>query len=155
MFGGGIAQIDDGEAQFSVFASRLTVDDGNEVVLGSVRWMDANAGVEFQSTEIHEYEVLPSPAGGGELRRVTGVVKGSDGTDYSFTLNLLDAGGPGEASDTVALVVGDGALDATGTPVSGAGFTYAVVGTVLGDLQDVDFVIDGTNVTMENATPAP
>lgn len=155
LVGGGIVDVENGEAQFSVFASRLTVEDGIEVVLGSVRWVDASAGVAFQSAEIHEYEVLPSPAEGGELRRVTGTMRDSGEAEYPFALNLLDAGGPGEASDSVALVVGDGALDATGTPAAGLGFTYAVAGTVVGDLQEVDFLIDGTNVIMENATPQP
>ncbi len=153
MVGGGIVDVENGEAQFSVFASRLTVDDGDEVVLGSVRWVDANAGVELQSAAILAYDVLPGPAEGGELRRVTGLMRDSHDAEYPFVLNLLDAGGPGEASDSVALVVGDGAFDAAGTPAAGLGFTYAVAGTVRGDLQDVDFLIDGTNVTMESATP--
>lgn len=155
MVGGGIVEVENGEARFSVFASRQTIDDDSEIVLGSVRWVDASAGVEFQSAEIHEYEVLPGPAEGGELRRVIGIMKNAGEAEYPFALNLLDAGGPGAARDTVALVVGDGALDAAGTPAAGLGFTYAVAGAVIGDLQDVDFLIDGANVTMESATPAP
>lgn len=154
MVGGGVIQAEGGDVQFSVFASRLTVDDGSEVVLGSVHWADA-AGVAFQSTEILDYVVLPSPAEGEELRRVIGTMRSTDGADYPFALNLLDAAGPGEASDSVALVVGDGAFDAAGTPAAGIGFTYAVAGTVIGDLQDIAFVIDGENVSMENATPTP
>ncbi len=155
MVGGGVIQAEAGEARFSVFASRLTSEDGSEVVLGSVHWNDAGAGVAFRSTEIIQYEVLPSPAEGGELRRVTGIMKDAGAAEYPFALNLLDAGGPGAMRDSVALVVGDGALDASGTPAAGLGFTYAVAGAVLGDLQDIAFVIDGENVSMENATPTP
>lgn len=155
MVGGGAVQVGEGEAIFSVFASRLTVDDSDEVVLGSVRWVDAGAGVDLRSTEIHAYDVLPSPDEGGELRRVTGLMQGPDTKEYPFALNLLDAGSPGEGNDSVALVVGDGTLDAAGTPTAGAGFAYAAAGTVLGDLQDVDFLIEGAKVSIENATPAP
>src|SRR5215210_4609414 len=50
MAGGGLARFDQGEANFSLFVSRLIFSDDTEVVVGSVIWVDEAAGLTLRST---------------------------------------------------------------------------------------------------------
>jgi hypothetical protein len=141
MVGGGLAKFDESEAQFSIFASRITVDDQDEgVVVGSILWVDKGAGYSFASTEVTNYENLEVPADQGEARRIRGTMRVNEGEEYPFLLNVTDAGLPGSGLDTVALIVGSGAeAEAGATPVASEGFSYAAAGPIEdGDLHDVD-----------------
>ena len=44
MVGGGLVQLEQGEANFSLFVSRLIFSDDTVVVVGSVLWVDGAAG---------------------------------------------------------------------------------------------------------------
>lgn len=138
--GGGIIQLENGEAEFSVFASRVTFADDEEVIVGSIEWVDTSAGFAFVSTAVELYEDLESPEEGGELRRVAGVMRLNDEADYPFVFNVLDAGAPGAGRDSAALIVGeDAVIDGNASPVETDGFNYAAAGSIVGDVQVVSF----------------
>jgi hypothetical protein len=142
MVGGGLAHFEASEAQFSLFATRITFNDEEaDVVLGSILWVDADAGYTFASSEIADYEILESPAEQGKTRRIRGSMRVNEGEVFPFLLNVTDAGLPATGIDSVALIVGAGAETEEGaTPAGSDGFSYAAAGSVaVGDLQDVDF----------------
>jgi hypothetical protein len=144
MAGGGLVRLESGDAAFSVLASRVLIEGQDDVIVGSIKWVDESAGFDFASTTISEYEVLESPEEGGELRRIIGMMRLNEKEDYPFSINVLDAGDPGSGLDSIALIVGDGATtDGDATPISGLGFSYAAAGEVIGDVQDVDFEFGG------------
>ncbi len=144
MAGGGLVRLESGDAAFSVVASRVTSEGQEDVIAGSVRWVDQPAGLAFVSTAITEYEVLESPEEGGELRRIVGMMRLNEQEEYPFSINVLDAGDPGSGLDSIALIVGDGATtNGDATPAAGLGFSYAAAGEVIGDVQDVTFEIGG------------
>jgi hypothetical protein len=141
MVGGGLAQFDGGEANFSLFASRMELTgDGREVVLGSVLWIDDSAGVTLRSTEITEY-IVPEQEG---PRKIIGKMSVNDEGEYPFELEVTDADLPGYRKDMLNLKVGNDA--ATGdyeTSASDPEFNYNANGTVVtGDLHDLNFEID-------------
>jgi hypothetical protein len=140
MVGGGLARFETSDAQFSIFATRLTFNEEDaDVVLGSILWIDDTAGLSLASTEITEYEIIESPAEQGQTRRIRGTMRVNEGETFPFLLNVTDAGPPATGLDSVALIVGTGAeSDEIATPVQG--FSYAVAGQIVtGDVQDVDF----------------
>lgn len=153
MVGGGLARLEQGEANFSLFVSRLIFSDDTEVVVGSVIWVDGAAGMTLRSTAITEYIVLPEQPGQGVSRRLIGTMSIDDQGEYPFEMLVVDADLPGSGKDTVDLNVGDGArTSANATPVSGLGFSYAASGTVAtGDIQELDLQIDLATGTV---TPA-
>lgn len=140
MAGGGLVQLEEGNAAFSIIASRVSIAGQGDVLVGSIKWVDETAGHEFISTTIDAYDMLHSPEEGAELRRIAGMMRLNAEGAYPFVLNVLDAGAPGSGRDTLALIVGDGAVKGeNATPASGFGFSYAVAGPVIGDVQDVNF----------------
>jgi hypothetical protein len=144
MVGGGLVRFEQGEANFSLFVSRLIFSDDAEVVAGSVLWVDGAAGVSLRSTTITEYIVPEVEPEQGVLRRLFGTMSVDGEGEYPFELEVVDAGLPGSAMDTVDLKVGDGArAGENATPASGLGYGYMVTGTVVtGDIQELDFEID-------------
>ena len=144
MVGGGLVQLEQGEANFSFFVSRLIFSDDTEVVVGSVIWVDGAAGVTLCSTAITQYIVLPEQPGQGVSRRLIGTMSVDDEGQYPFEMLVVDADLPGSGKDTTDLNVGDGARTSeNATPASGLGFSYAASGTVAsGDIQELDLQID-------------
>ncbi len=145
MVGGGLVQSEQGEANFSLFVSRLIFSaDEFEVVAGSVLWVDGAAGLTLRSTGITEYIVPPVEPEGGVLRQIIGTMSVNDEGEYPFEMEVVDADLPGSGNDTVVLKVGDGARASdNATPASGLGFSYAATGTVVtGDIQELDLEID-------------
>jgi hypothetical protein len=145
MVGGGLVQSEQGEANFSLFVSRLIFSaDEAEVVVGSVLWVDGAAELTLRSTGITEYIVPPVEPEGGVLRQIIGTMSANDEGDYPFEMEIVDADLPGSGNDTVVLKVGDGARASdNATPASGLGFSYAATGTVVtGDIQELDLEID-------------
>lgn len=153
MVGGGLVQFEQGQANFSLFVSRLIFSDDSEVVVGSVIWVDGAAGVSLRSTAIAEYIVLPEQPAQGVSRLLIGTMSVDDEGEYPFELVVIDADLPGSGKDTVDLKVGDGARTSeTATPASGLGFSYAASGSVVtGDIQELDLEID---LTTGAVTPA-
>lgn len=146
VFGGGLAGFENGEAQFSLFASKFTFDDqGPDIVIGSVVWIDGSSGQTFVSTEVTDYEAVESTTKLDEVRTIRGMMRVDDADEYPFTLTVTDGGLPGTGVDAVALIVGSGAEGDGGATVAPSGaFTYAVAGTVIvGDLQGIDVDITG------------
>lgn len=140
MVGGGLARFEASDAQFSIFATRITFNaDDADVVLGSIIWIDEAAGYTFASTEVTDYEILESPPEQGQTRRIRGTMRLNDGEVFPFLLNVTDAGLPATGLDAVALIVGAGSeSERDATPAEG--FSYAVAGPIVtGDVQDVDF----------------
>ena len=153
MIGGGALQLEQGQVDFSVFASRLTFDEGNDIILGSIRWVDAGGGVTLASTRITEYDVLES--GEGELRQIRGTMSANGEGEHPFIMDVLDLGAPGAGVDTVTLNVGASAVAAGATPTADTtGFGYTATGALAaGDLQDVDISGDIDAGEVVPATP--
>jgi len=144
MVGGGLVRFEQGEANFSLFVSRLIFSDDPEVVVGSVIWVDGAAGLTLRSTAITEYVAPPDQPEQGTLRQIFGTMSVNAEGEYPFALQVVDADLPGAGKDTVDLKVGDGApAGANATPVSGLGFSYSASGAVVrGDIQELDLGID-------------
>ena len=144
MAGGGFLQLEQGEATFSLFASRMIFEDEKkEVIVGNVLWVDSPDGPSLTSTRVTEYEVRESDA--GESRRIRGwMTVGDDDRELPFILDVVDAEFPGAGKDTVVLTVGDGAgVAEPGTPVPSYGYSYTASGTLnAGDLLAVDFNVE-------------
>lgn len=152
MVGGGLVQLEQGEANFSLFVSRLIFSDDTVVVVGSVLWIDGATGSSLRSTAITEYIVPDVEAERGVLRGIIGTMSVDGEGEYPFELEVIDADLPGSGLDTVDLKVGDGARTGESPPVSGLGYSYAASGTVVtGDIQELDLEID---LTTGIVTPA-
>ena len=145
MVGGGLARLEQGEANFSLFASRMIVAEGApEAFAGSVVWLDDQAGVTLRSTAITAYVVPREQPEEGRSRQVLGTMSVNEQGEYPFELVATDAGLPGAGLDSVRLIVGDGALTGEGaTPAAGFGFSYMATGSlVTGDIQEIGITID-------------
>jgi hypothetical protein len=154
--GGGLAQFELSEAQFSFFASRFEFEEENrEVIVGSVLWVDVPSGFSFVSTSITSYGTPEDTTLAGEVRRILGMMQVNEGETYPFSLEVADAEGPGSGQDYVILTVGDGAiLGGDATPAAGYGFSYAAAGPVtVGDIQEVNSDINSAMGTEIAATP--
>jgi hypothetical protein len=154
MVGGGLVQFDQGEANFSVLASRLIFAEDEVVVLGSVLWVDATVGLTLRSTAITDYIVPEVQPEQGQSRLILGRMSVNDEGEYPFALELIDADLPGTGADMAMLIVGEDARTGeNATPVSDEGFSYRANGTlVTGDLQLIGIEIDPTAGV---ARPAP
>lgn len=153
--GGGLARFATSEAHFSLFATRIHVaDDTEDVILGSVLWVDTAAGSTLMSAEITAYEAVTTPDGNGETRRIRGMMQLSDGILAPFVLRVTDAGHPASGGDTIALLVGEGAGDArAATPATTSGFSYAAAGPIVeGNVQDIDVVLPSESAASVDAT---
>jgi hypothetical protein len=140
--GGGLVQFAEGEAQFSLSASRMTTtEDGIEsdpIFLGRLRWADGSVGVTLETVRITNYENLGLAVGEG--RRVEGVVDAGDAGEQPFVLEVtFDS--PESQPDQVTFRVG-AAIEGNATPGPDAGYTYAAEGDIVGDVTDADFAVD-------------
>ena len=145
MVGGGRARFEQGEANFSVFASRMIFSgEDAEVAVGSVIWVDAAAGLTMRSTEVAAYLVPPVQPEQGVSRHVIGTMSVNDEGEYPFELEIIDADAPGSGLDMANLKVGDGARTSeNATPASGLGYSYVANGTVVsGDIQELAIEIE-------------
>ena len=155
MIGGGLAQFQLSQANFSLVASRfIFTEENKQVVVGEILWVDTPSAFTFTSTKITNYDVINGPEE-GEHRRVRGTMSLNGGQEYPFRLDVIDDGPPGSGLDTISLIVGDGAEDAaSGSPVPSYGFSYAASGPIVsGDVNDVDFDIDPDSPDAVPATP--
>jgi hypothetical protein len=144
MVGGGLAQFDQGEANFSVFASRMIFAEDEVVVLGSVLWVDETVALTLRSTAITEYIVPEVQPEQGQSRHILGTMSVNDEGEYPFELQLIDADLPGTSLDMAILTVGEGApTGENATPTSDPGFRYTANGTVVtGDIQLIGIEVD-------------
>jgi hypothetical protein len=147
MVGGGSVRFEQGEANFSVFASRMIFAEDEVVVLGSVLWVDDTVGLALRSTAITEYIVPEVQPEQGQSRHILGmmsVMSVNDEGEYPFELELIDADLPGTGVDMAILTVGEGAQTGqNATPVSDPGFSYRANGTVVtGDIQLIGIEVD-------------
>lgn len=145
MAGGGLARFEEGEATFSFFASRMIFAEGvPEVFVGSVIWVDDQAGLTLKSIAITAYIVPQEQPEQGQSRQVLGIMSVNGEGEYPFQLVVTDADLPGAGLDSVTLTVGDGALAGEGaTPATGYGFNYVATGSLVsGDIQEIGFTID-------------
>jgi hypothetical protein len=144
MVGGGLAQLGEGEANFSLFASRMIVAEGlPEVFVGSIVWVDDQAGLRLKSTAISAYAASQDQPEQGQSRQILGMMSVDGDGEYPFALVATDAGLPGDGPDSVSLTVGDGALTEGATPATGYGFRYMVSGELVsGDIQEIGISID-------------
>jgi hypothetical protein len=142
--GGGLVQFDQGEANFSLFVSRMIFAEDEMVVLGSVLWTDDTRELSLRSTAITEYIVPEVQPEQGVLRQVIGTMRDDTGGEYPFELELVDLDLPGAGGDTVVLTVGSGARTSeTATPASDLGFSYMASGLVTtGDIQLIGIEVD-------------
>jgi hypothetical protein len=144
MVGGGLVRFEQGEANFSVFASRLIFAEDEVVVLGSVLWVDETVGLTLRSTAITEYIVPEVQPEQGQSRHILGMMSVNDEGEYPFELELIDADLPGTGVDMAILTVREGARTGqNATPVSDPGFSYTANGTVVtGDIQLIGIEVD-------------
>ena len=100
MVGGGLVQFEQGEANFSLFVSRMIFSgDEPEVVVGSVLWVDGTAGLTLRSTAITEYIVPEVQPEQGVSRHIIGTMSVNDEGEYPFELEVIDADLPGSGKD--------------------------------------------------------
>jgi len=135
--GGGSITVQDGEAQFSLFATTTTfeAEDDGEVVeavtVGQVRWMasgDGDGSLLLESTTVEDYGPNPDVENGRIIRGALAV--NGDG-EYPFVVHAEANPISGELPDLVEIRVGDAVEGVTGT-----GFEYSAEGPlVTGDLQ--------------------
>jgi hypothetical protein len=154
--GGGLVQWEEGKADVSLFASELTFDPENILVLGSVLWFDEVAGLMLTSTRVTGYFETPSRLAQKESRQFVGDMRVNDERELPFDLVVVDLSKPGEKTrDRVSLIVGDGARDVeSATPVAGLGFTYRAEGELVsGDIQRVPFTINPDSGVIEVGVP--
>ncbi len=135
--GGGVARTEDGaEAQFALFASRLTLaGDTEPTFFAQLRWKDGE-GTTLESTEIAFYGPIDDDE--ANARRLTGLMTGAGEGEQPFALRVLvDEGDPGSGTDEIELRVGA----STATPTADdADLAYVFIGTVAaGDLQLLHF----------------
>jgi hypothetical protein len=145
MVGGGLVRFEQGEANFSFFASRMIVAEGvPEVFLGSIIWVDNQAGLTMRSTAISAYIVPQDQPEKGQSRQILGMMSVNEEDEYPFELVATNADLPGTGLDSVSLIVGDGALTGEGaTPAAGYGFNYMATGPLVsGDVQEIGITID-------------
>ena len=145
MFGGGLARFEQGEANFSILASRMTfAEEDPEVVVGRVLWVDDQAGHTLRSSMITDYDVSEVQPEQGRSRQVLGIMSVNGEGEYPFELVVIDANLPGSGEDRAILKVGDGARTGeNATPASGLGFSYMAAGTIVtGDIQEIGVQID-------------
>jgi microcompartment protein CcmK/EutM len=142
--GGGLVQLEQGEANFSLFVSRMIFAEDEMVVLGSVLWTDDTRELTLRSTAITEYIVPEVQPEQGVLRQIIGMMSVDGEGEFPFDMEIVDADLPGAGTDTIVLIVGDGARTSeNATPASGVGFSYMATGTVVtGDIQELDLEID-------------
>ncbi|MCD6033130.1 MAG: hypothetical protein K0S78_5312, partial [Thermomicrobiales bacterium] len=86
MVGGGLVRFEQGEANFSVFASRLIFAEDEVVVLGSVLWVDETVALTLRSTAITEYIVPEVQPEQGQSRHILGTMSVNDEGEYPFEL---------------------------------------------------------------------
>lgn len=154
MVGGGLTRFEQGEASFSLLASRLIFSgDDPEVVVGSIIWVDQAEKLTLRSTAITAYIVPEVQPAQGVLRRIIGTMSVNDEGEYPFELEVTDVDLPGSGKDLVVLNVGDGARPSdNATPASDLGFTYMANGMVArGDIQEIDAEIDLTTGVVRSA----
>ena len=145
MVGGGLVELAESEAHFSLIASQLTFAPENvDVVVGSLLWVDAAAGLTMTSTMVTNYYTPPDQPARGESRQIAGIMRVNDEGEFPFDLVVIDADLPGSGQDSLILRVGDGArAGASATPATGTGFNYEAAGSVVGgDIQELHLDID-------------
>jgi hypothetical protein len=143
MIGGGVVQVGQGAAGFSLYATRFeVVDEDRQVVTGSIIWSDPTLGITLESTEVSVYEAVAE--GAGATRRIEGRMSLGGEESYPFVMVVADVGDPNSGQDTISFGVGDGVtVTGNATPVAGLGFSYAATGAIVaGDVQDVDLELD-------------
>jgi len=138
MTGGGLARIERGDepelVNFSVFASAMILPDGQGLVVGSIRWIEAGTGLRLQTIEVTVCRPLVDRPDGADIRGRMSV----DGEgDYPFLLEAIDAGQPGSGLDAVRLEVNSArAREESTTEATDADFVYEVAAAlVAGDCQ--------------------
>lgn len=138
MSGGGLAQLEGGAeprlANFGIFASAVQLPEGQNLVLGSVQWIEAGTDLQLRSLEVGQCIPIPNRTDGAEVR---GRMQVNGEGDYPFVMRAMDGGAPGSALDRVELEVNTGgALDEDADPGSDDTFTYLAAGNlVAGDVQ--------------------
>jgi hypothetical protein len=146
--GGGLVDFGASTAQFSVFASRFQDDETDDLfVIGSVIWADA-AGFTLTSAKLLTYGPDPDD---DKSRILTGYFTRSDNDNtHAFRMRLVEAGGPGEGTDQVELLVGGAVeMNAEFPDLSEIDAMINVKSEIsVGDIQLIDF-----DFTIDNATP--
>jgi hypothetical protein len=153
MIGGGVVQVGQNAAGFSLYATRFAVAEENwEVVTGSILWSDPTLGITLESTDVTVYEVVEG--GSGETRRIEGMMTLGGEETYPFVMVVADVGDPSSGQDTISFGVGDGVtVGGDATPVAGLGFSYAAAGPIAGG--DVQLVEIDADTETGSATAAP
>ena len=144
---GGSLDGPNGTIQFSAFGSRMEFADPADLhLLGAIAWHDP-AGLGGEPLTLSLVSVAsygPDPADTERARIMSGTIsiEGEEG-EHPFALRFVDNGDIGPTSDSVRLVIGEGAAELAGTPVAAGvpdGFTYDVAGDLTaGDVQIVAF----------------
>jgi hypothetical protein len=138
MSGGGLAQLEGSNdprlVNFGLFASAVQLPEGQNLVLGSIQWIEAGTNLQLRSLAVTQCIPIPGRTDGAEVR---GRMQVNGEGDYPFVARATDGGSPGSALDRVELEVNTGgALDGDAEPGSDDEFTYSVAGNlVAGDMQ--------------------
>jgi hypothetical protein len=141
--GGGLIEGPDAAVQFSLFATRLPLGEGEDefIVSGKVLLADPLQEWRMESVEVTEYGPVDGEDENLRELRGTMLVTTADGeAEYPFILRAVDVGGPADGTDTLALSVG-GALE--GTKGESDDFSYELSGAVsAGDIALVEIALE-------------
>lgn len=140
--GGGVVPTGTGDAEFSLFATRLPLPGVDEpTVFGHLRWVDPGwqgEGLTLVSTEVSDYGP-PEDDPESQERVVRGTVSANGEGRHPFAVRILDAGPDRFGEDTITLLVGEAAT----TPTAGTAsdFSYSVDNAPVegGDVELLDF----------------
>lgn len=137
MSGGGLAQLDGGEAprlaNFGLFASANQLPDGQTLVLGTIRWVEAGTGLRLESLRVLSCVPMTERPDGAEVR---GRMAVNGEGDYPFVVHAIDAGRPGSGLDRIELEVNTARAREGADAPSDEAFAYQAVATlVAGDFQ--------------------
>src|SRR5215207_7527492 len=133
MSGGGLAQLEGSDeprlANFGLFASAVQLPEGQNLVLGSIQWIEAGTNLQLQSLEVTQCIPIPNRTDGAEVR---GRMQVNGAGDYPFVARAMDGGTPGSALDRVELEVNSGgALEGEAAPGSDDEFSYSAAGNLV------------------------
>lgn len=138
MTGGGLAQFEGGAepvlVNFSLFASAIQFAEGNTLVIGSVRWVEATTGLTLETIEVTQCRPMQDRPDGADIR---GRMRVNGEGDFPFVLHAIDAGGPGSGIDAIRLEVNGRTTEeeSTAEPAD-SDFVYNVAASlVAGDCQ--------------------
>jgi len=144
IFAGGSLEGPNGLVQFSIFATRIQLDDEAEpIIRGAFSWIDPK-GLDGEPLLLELVNLADYGRGDNDNTRfMSGTVSVNGEGEEPFGVFLTDNGTIGFETDNIQLAVGPPATGLTGTPIPeepGSGFTYEAAANITsGNVQLINF----------------